>query len=239
MTLLYAHRGSWGESPQNTPAAMRRARELGADGVEFDVRMTIDHNLVVCHDELLGDLEIASSRLVDLTESDSWPRGAIAHLDEVIDASDGLLLNVEIKPDPKGRVAEMVRATLSRLSELLEATVESRVLISSFDPAIVSEVGRHRPSMERYLLLDRLGSFRKGLTEAVDSGASGVNLERFRATAQSIAALRSAGLGVGVWTVDSVVQARALSALAVDAIISNRVEKLVPAVRLKADLPDE
>ena len=48
-----AHRGGSDERPENTLAAFRHAVAIGADAVEFDVRSTADHRLVVLHDRTL------------------------------------------------------------------------------------------------------------------------------------------------------------------------------------------
>jgi glycerophosphoryl diester phosphodiesterase len=48
--LVLAHRGANRLARENTVDAFVRARELGADGVELDVRRTADGVLVVHHD---------------------------------------------------------------------------------------------------------------------------------------------------------------------------------------------
>ena len=69
MTEVFAHRGSAQLARENTVAAFRAARALGADGIELDVRLTADGALVVHHDaELPGRgpiAELASSELPD------------------------------------------------------------------------------------------------------------------------------------------------------------------------------
>ena len=54
--LVLGHRGASRDAPENTIAAFVRPRELGADGVEFDVHRTADAVLVVHHDAELDDL---------------------------------------------------------------------------------------------------------------------------------------------------------------------------------------
>lgn len=50
---IYAHRGSAGTHPENTISAFKAAAALPIFGVEFDVHMTKDGELVVIHDEKL------------------------------------------------------------------------------------------------------------------------------------------------------------------------------------------
>ena len=52
--LIIAHRGDVSNAPENTLSAFRSAYELGADGIELDVRLTRDEHLVVFHDRLFG-----------------------------------------------------------------------------------------------------------------------------------------------------------------------------------------
>ncbi|HEY5402272.1 MAG TPA: glycerophosphodiester phosphodiesterase family protein, partial [Pyrinomonadaceae bacterium] len=77
--LIIGHRGASAVTPENTLGAFRKAIEVGADGIEFDVRLTRDGMPVVIHDDNLRrtggrpDL-IRSVSLADLTQVDvgSW-----------------------------------------------------------------------------------------------------------------------------------------------------------------------
>ena len=46
----FAHRGFSGKYPENTMLAFKKALEAGADGIELDVQMTKDGQVVVIHD---------------------------------------------------------------------------------------------------------------------------------------------------------------------------------------------
>ena len=48
---IWAHRGASGYAPENTIEAFERAVEMKADGVELDVQLTKDGQMVVIHDE--------------------------------------------------------------------------------------------------------------------------------------------------------------------------------------------
>ncbi|WP_265110256.1 glycerophosphodiester phosphodiesterase [Halosolutus halophilus] len=50
---IVGHRGAEGLAPPNTEAAIRRALDVGVDGVELDVRPTSDDELVLFHDPVL------------------------------------------------------------------------------------------------------------------------------------------------------------------------------------------
>ena len=50
---IFAHRGCSGTYPENTLAAFRAARDLEIEGIELDVHLSKDGELVVIHDELV------------------------------------------------------------------------------------------------------------------------------------------------------------------------------------------
>ena len=51
--INFAHRGFKGRYPENTLLAFKKAIEVGADGIEFDVHFSKDGELVIIHDETL------------------------------------------------------------------------------------------------------------------------------------------------------------------------------------------
>ena len=55
--LVIAHRGGAKESTENTISAFQRAIQIGADGIETDLRLTADGVVVVYHDEKFGRVE--------------------------------------------------------------------------------------------------------------------------------------------------------------------------------------
>lgn len=53
MTQIFAHRGDSGNFPENTLAAFKAALRSGADGIETDIHLTKDGQMVIIHDETL------------------------------------------------------------------------------------------------------------------------------------------------------------------------------------------
>lgn len=76
MTHIWAHRRASAEAPENTLAAIARAVELGADGVEIDLQRSGDGRLVVIHDETVDRTTDGRGRVVDLewAELAGWMR---------------------------------------------------------------------------------------------------------------------------------------------------------------------
>ena len=53
MTEIWGHRGASADAPENTLPAFALALGQGADGIELDVQLTRDDEVVVIHDETL------------------------------------------------------------------------------------------------------------------------------------------------------------------------------------------
>ncbi|AOW11046.1 glycerophosphodiester phosphodiesterase family protein [Flavobacterium gilvum] len=65
---IVAHRGAWKKNnfPQNSIASLREAIRLNCKGSEFDIQLTADDSLVVCHDAQYNKLTIENSKYSDL-----------------------------------------------------------------------------------------------------------------------------------------------------------------------------
>src|ERR1700694_1070503 len=75
-TVNWGHRGAMSLAPENTLAAFALAREVGADGVEFDVQLSADGEVVIIHDHTLerttdGRGAVAERTLAELKKLDA------------------------------------------------------------------------------------------------------------------------------------------------------------------------
>lgn len=109
-TMIFAHRGASGYAPENTLEAFQLAAEQGADGVELDIQLSRDHQLIVSHDERIDRVSDGSglicamtlkeikSHLFNLTHPE-YSQAKAPTLDEVIDLlkPTGLRINIELK----------------------------------------------------------------------------------------------------------------------------------------------
>ena len=50
---VFAHRGFSGKYPENTMMAFKKAAEVGCYGIELDVQLTKDDEIVIMHDETI------------------------------------------------------------------------------------------------------------------------------------------------------------------------------------------
>ena len=114
-TLVFAHRGSKSNRPENTLAAFREAVRVGSDGIELDVHLTHDEELVVIHDEKIdrttngrGIVRKMTLEALQRFDAGSWFSAdfqgeKIPSLAEVLDLLTALRfsgsLNIEVKTD--------------------------------------------------------------------------------------------------------------------------------------------
>ena len=103
--LVIAHRGASGDAPENAIAAFQLAVDLGADGIELDIRLTSDGVPVVIHDRkvdrttsgigMIGRLSLAQVRELDAGTwfAPEFKGEGVPTLDDVFEALPKSLLN--------------------------------------------------------------------------------------------------------------------------------------------------
>lgn len=158
LPLIIAHRGDQSTAPENTLAAFRRALAAGADGVELDVRLTLDGKLVVFHDRrldrtssgsgLVNEHTLAEVKSLDVGSwfSPKFRREIAPTLDEVFETLPrNFLVNVEMKVAIKGMklIAQRVAETILRHQRL------SSTLVASFNPMTLCYLRRIEPRIVR------------------------------------------------------------------------------------------
>ena len=162
--LIIAHRGDVENAPENTLTAFQSAYERGADGIELDVRLTSDGQVVVFHDRSLGrtcagrglvtNTTLEEMRSLDVGGwfSPEFHGTQAPTLDEVFELLPrNYLVNVEMKAVIDGmrliahRVAEVVRRHQRR----------SSTLVASFNPISLWELRKIDPSILRGYIWSR------------------------------------------------------------------------------------
>jgi glycerophosphoryl diester phosphodiesterase len=237
---VIGHRGAAAVAPENTLASLRKAKELGAAWVEFDVKLTRDGAAVLMHDERLerttdGQGEVSLITLPELQKLDAgaWfdPAFAGERVPTFADALAlcgelGLGINVEIKPCP-GREAETARVALETL---LEHWPEDRPapLISSFAPVCLAVARDLAPAVPRGCLADRLPARWQQQLEAYD--CSTLHLNDQRLSEQQRAAVLAAGVPLILYTINDPDRARELLGAGVTALFTDRVSEVLAAL---------
>lgn len=170
---LFGHRGTTLHRPENTLPAFAWALEQGGDGIEVDVRLSADAELVVIHDARTGrttddaaDRPVAELTLDQLKALDAgaWFDPAYAGtpiptLDEVADAFPDAVLLLDLKgPGIGPAIADWVAAH----------DVADRALLSAFDEALLAQVHAELPELPIVYYLDTMDE----LARAPETGAS-------------------------------------------------------------------
>lgn len=215
---VIAHRGASGERPENTVAAFARAREVGADWVELDVRRTADHQTAVHHDAALAD-----GRLIAACHRGDIP-ASVPTLIEALRACAGMGVNIEIKNLPFEPDYDDSYWLAAAVVDALAAPdlVQMPVLVSSFDPATLRALRHHDGAPPTALLTFAPIELDEVIAQCRADGHSAWH--PYDATVDRIAVQRAheAELAVNVWTVDDPVRIAELAAFGVDGICTNR-----------------
>ena len=161
MSTIFAHRGASGHAPENTLEAFQLAVQMGADGIELDVHLSSDGELIVIHDETVdrttnGSGLVSSKTLAQLKELDAskgmegFAGAKIPTLAEVYDLirPTNLIVNVEIKTD------NIMYADIEKKCLALEAEkgIQGRVIYSSFNHYTLANVLALDPGAQTGLL---------------------------------------------------------------------------------------
>jgi glycerophosphoryl diester phosphodiesterase len=227
---VIGHRGAAARAPENTLAGLRRAKELGCAWVEFDVRLTGDGALVLCHDSRLertttGHGRVSADTLAVIRGFDAggwfapnFAGEAVPSLEEalLLAAKLGLSANIEIKAD-RGRAAATgaaVAATLGRFEGGLPT-----VLVSSFlRPALVA-LRDLAPEIPRGLLFRAVP--RRWRAIAARLGCATINADHRRLNPRLVAEIRGAGYPLLAYAVNDPQRARTLFAWGVTSVFSD------------------
>lgn len=226
-------------------AAFREAIAAGAEGIEFDVRLTRDAVPIVVHDSTLQRTAGRSERIANLSWSevkdidvgswfarsrrlapDSFAGETVPSLVELFSLADAgdLLLYLEMKCDSSAQFQTLAKACC-RLIE--EHSLQERVIVECFQLAALRIVHQFasdirtaalfEPALSKPLLL----SDQHIIDQAKAVAASGIALHHRLARRRLIQKAKLAGLQVVVWTVDDPAWIERAQMIGVDALITN------------------
>ncbi len=233
--LVFAHRGASAYAPENTMAAFEKAIQMGADGIELDVQLSRDGQIIICHDETLMRTTNGYGLIKDYTydelmgfDAGSWFNPQ--YKDEKIPTLEmlfnlvkhsSIVLNIELKNTfvPYAGLEEKLLALTK------ESKMEDRVIISSFNHYSLVHFHKLAPYMETAIL------YMEGLYRpweyASRIGASSLH-PYFRACYKEVVSgAHEADFEVRPFTVDDSNDLRKMINDGVDAIITNVPDRLI------------
>ena len=214
-----AHRGSGptrplSPLPENSLAAFRQAIDLGADGVELDVELTRDGELLVMHDDTLDRTTTCAGCVSAIALRDAQACALVdgrhqpteerpPTLAQVFAAlpSDALV-NVELKVFGECATPDTGPEALARAAaaEVRRLGAARRVLFSSFEESAL--LALKRADADLYAALLTGSADLEDVAHVADIGLDAIHPTWSGVTVETVAAARANGLQVNLWTVN-------------------------------------
>lgn len=224
--LIIGHRGArGGGAPENGLAGLRAGQAADADILEFDVRLTRDKIPVLIHDNFLLRTHHSLSRIHNTTYSELDDRtrdslNPIVTLDEVLAEFGGeILLNLEFKD----------RGSAKRIIPIVEKYIHKKSdwELFIFSSWFVSELRAIR-KLSPYPQLAIVQKFNPlnflFINKEIDLSAIGFH--RLHVNPFTLAAAKKLGLFTYAYTVNRPQAAARLSAMGLDAIVTDQPSKM-------------
>ena len=209
--FVWAHRGASGYMPENTLQSFQKAIELNADGIELDIQLTKDNEIVVCHDEAIDRTSNGSGYIKDFTLAElkqfnfnkTHPEAGFCEIPtmrEVLDLMkpSTLQINIELKTGIffyEG-IEEMI------INMVKEYEMEDRVCYSSFNHYSIMKVKELNPDAKIAFLyqdgpIDMPHYAKKHGVDAINPALYNLQFKDLMKDANK------AGLEVNVWGVNT------------------------------------
>ena len=233
-TKVWAHRGASGYAPENTLEAFELAAKQKADGVELDVQLSKDGELVVIHDEIIDRVTDGKGKVKDYTVRElksfkanqthpEYANSVIPTLAEVYDLlkPTGLEIHVELKtgiyfyPDIEKKLLKLAR----------EKGMEEKLWYSSFNHYSLIRMKELEPSVRTGIL------YADGIVNVWDYAKKTVGADALHPLYYNIQypgyleKTRALGLKTHAWTVNEEADMKALTKAGIEAIITNYPDK--------------
>ncbi len=208
---IIGHRGAHGH-PENTIPSFELALELGADGVELDVRQSGDGRLVVVHSSVAGGVAVKSNPYESYR---TLPDGyEIPLFEDVLKTLAGrTFLDIELKePGFEEAAAELIK----------QYADTKKVMVSGFHTEMLNRVYELIPGVRLGFIYNRTQDEELRHNSPID-----FVIPQFRlASRELIEEVHDEDLQVYAWTVNDESEMRRLLSLGVDGIITDRPDLL-------------
>lgn len=231
MVQIFAHRGFSGYYPENTMLAFQKvAEETVADGIELDIQLTKDGEIVIMHDEMLDRTTNGSGWLKDHTLEELkmlsvgvnvkgfFPRQTIPTLREYFTwlKTTKLITNIELKTS----YFEYEGIEEKLIAMVKEFGLVDQIWYSSFNHYTVARIKKLMPEAKCGLLTDtwlmNIGEY------AASQGAASVNARTYFCAKEGVAAdLHAHNIALQAWTPNDAEMMQELVDAGVDVLITN------------------
>jgi glycerophosphoryl diester phosphodiesterase len=230
MIYVVGHRGAAGVLPENTLKGFRYAIELGCHYVECDVHLTCDERLVVMHDETVDrtttgsgrirELAFAAIRVLDAGEGEQVPT-----LDEVLATVQG---KVRLLCELKGEGVEDAAVDAVRANGM-----EKDVVFTSFQRERIQRVKERNEALHIGAIFGNPTD--DDISRALDMGVAGVGVYYKNLRMKTVEQVRGAGVDIRAWNPDTLAEQKAMIALGVTGVSTNRPDILLAHLRERGE----
>ncbi|MET8976680.1 glycerophosphodiester phosphodiesterase family protein [Streptomyces sp. NPDC004539] len=215
--VTMGHRGVMGVEPENTLRSFVAAQAAGLDGIELDLHLSSDGELVVMHDADVdrttdGSGPVREHTLQELRAFDAGRGERVPTFEEALDA-----VSVPLQAEIKDAQAAQALAEVMLKRELVD-----RVEVSSFHDQALAEITRLVPGVRTALIGGRYGA--DIADRAVDVGARTLCLNIRRLTLETVEHARKHDLRVLAWVVNTQDQLRLARAFELDGVTTDYPE---------------
>ena len=152
--FYYGHRGAPHITPENTLLSFDTAVKKNMDGLELDIQLSRDGQMVVYHDKfinynnkeiLISSLDLLTIKTIDVKNKfEELDFQGIPTLNEVINIlPKNIILNIEIKSYGWNNS----KITEKLLMFINQKSIQNQVVISSFNPFIIKQIKKMNDSI--------------------------------------------------------------------------------------------
>jgi len=222
MTAISGHRGAAGILPENTLKGFRHAVSLGLEFTECDVQLSRDGHLVVMHDDTVdrttnGSGRVADMALDDIRRLDAGDGEQVPTLAEVLEVVHG---DTQLLCEMKGPGVED-----AAMDAVAAAGMENRVVFTSFHLERIEAVKQRNDRLRTRATFTTLTEDK--IARAVDLGACGVDVNYRNVCLRDVEQVLETGMDLVAWNPDDPAGYRAMLALGVPIISTNRPDLLL------------
>jgi len=239
---VIAHRGSSGIAPENTMAAFQLAVNQGANGLEADVQVTLDRQLVILHDDTLNRTTNCTGYVSQLTwdeikycdASYKFPQYAGARiplLSEVISLAVSANLFVVLDYKSATLYASILAQYLNSTNQLDQTF---RLIGSCWYPNQLADFVQYLPGCPKQFLTSGVNpQMDMFWPRALASGINGFSIGYKNISKDFVTISHSRLLSVVVWTVDDESDMKMMIDYGVDGIITDYPQTLIKIINEK------
>lgn len=255
--LIIAHRGSSAVAPENSLAAFQRALDDGAEGIEFDVRLTSDHIPVVFHDETLDRISGQKRRVSEMAYSElanidvgAWFNASFPSLADTAysgEAIPTLSQTLELLKDYQGRIYIELKCDGPDPKPLVRSVTETlgtsfllnQIIVKSFRLSAIRTAREFLPGLRTAALFEPtimtvVGKKRFIIHHAAEFEADELSIHYSLATRRFLRRATERSIPVTVWTVNHPLWVKNRKEMGLFAVITNNPKLMITTLDLNS-----